>query len=57
MLKWAVAQGLWGVLRVVPPPAEPAGVFEALAERVRREPVKSLLLAGAVGFVAGAQRK
>jgi hypothetical protein len=52
ILKWAVPQGLWGILRVCETSTSSSGMSKT-AQSIKQQPVASLLIAGAVGWVAG----
>ncbi|MBI0539420.1 hypothetical protein D9599_28270 [Roseomonas sp. KE2513] len=52
ILKWAVPQGLWGLLRVCKTSPASSGMSKT-AQTINQQPVASLLIAGAIGWVAG----
>ncbi|SDB21319.1 hypothetical protein SAMN02927895_00846 [Belnapia rosea] len=52
ILKWPVPQGLWGILRVGKSAAT-SSVLSRAAEAVRQQPMASLSIAGAVGWMFG----
>jgi FtsP/CotA-like multicopper oxidase with cupredoxin domain len=52
ILKWAVPQGLWGILRVCKTSIASSGMSKT-AQSIKQQPVASLLIAGALGWVAG----
>ncbi|WP_169747443.1 multicopper oxidase domain-containing protein [Belnapia moabensis] len=52
ILKWAVPQGLWGILRVGKSTTA-SSVLSKTTEAVRQQPMASLSIAGAVGWMFG----